>query len=455
MNKPKLIIFAVAALIIISTLFIPPFYGKGDDGSFYQILTENGLYNTEGADIAFFNNVFGMTNTETENGFLPITIAKVLCGFVSTIVLDIRVLALLYLPFYLCGVYLILRKIQVKNKSLEIAVSIVAAIILCDIGYISYMNSFYKEALYLVFFLLFSGSLLNIKKDEGVLVPCAVLFILSAAVLSFMGAAGLIVAVLAAVMLIVANVFFKNISGQAIICGILASVISIGCFMVAPAAVDGEAQVYSRVFEGAVQAENAAVQLKELGLSEKHEEYVGLSYYNALGDEGVLPPALVEELKGVSRGDIFMFYLKNPANFIKTLTSAGKNAPFLSQSYIATEMNANYHIKMAPGLWSYARRFLTPGNLWILLAISLAVIVCVFVFFKKDAEIMVTAVTLAVSSVVFMINPVLKGGLSGISRNLIMHQVAFDVLLVVVIVCAVNMALERRENIKEKFGVNQ
>ena len=47
MNKHKLIIFAVVALVVISTLFIPPFYGKGDDGSFYQISNQITLGTTE------------------------------------------------------------------------------------------------------------------------------------------------------------------------------------------------------------------------------------------------------------------------------------------------------------------------------------------------------------------------------------------------------------------------
>ena len=455
MAKHKLIIFIIAAVIIIATLFVPPFYGKGDDGSFYTILLENGLYNAEGADTSFFNNIFGVSQSDSDGGFFPITITKALCAFVSTVVIDIRVLAVLYLPFYLLGMYLVMRKIKINNKALEIAVSAVAAIILCDIGYISYMNSLYKEALYLVFFLLFVGSALNIKKDNGIYAPCAVTLMLSAAVLSFMGWAGLIISVLAGIVLIVASLVFKNVSGQAVVAGILVAVISAGCFFAAPAINDSEAQIYSRVFEGAVQPQTPGKELKELGVDEKYAIYTGLSYYDAFNDDGILPPALVKELKEVSRGDIFRFYLKNPKNLINVLSSAGKNAPFLSQSYISTKMNTNYFIKMAPGIWSYVRRFITPGSFWILLAVSLAALICVFIFFKKDTEIMLSGVILSVSAIVFMINSVVAGGLLGISRNLILHQEAFDLMIIVIILCAVNMALEKRQELKDKFGVNQ
>lgn len=455
MNKHKNIIFIVASLIIIATLFIPPFYGKGDDGSFYSILLENGLYNAEGADTSFFNNIFGVSQTDTDGGFLPITVAKALCAFVSTVVIDIRVLGALYLPFYLLAMYLILRKIKIENKALEITVSIIAAIILCDIGYISYMNSLYKEALYLVFLMLFAGSALNIKKEDGICWPCAVALLFSAGVLAFMGIEGLLAGIALGAALIISNLCLKNISFQATLCGILAIVISAGCFFAAPAAGGSDAEIYSRVFD-AVDVQNAEKELESLGISAKYKDFAGKSYYTVLEkNEGVLPPALLTELKEVSRGDMFSFYIKSPKNFINVLTLAGKNAPFLSQSYISTKMNTNYYIKSAPGIWSYARRFMTPGNIWIILLVSLAVIVCIFAFFKNDAEILAAGLPLAVLSPAFMVYPILKGGLLGISRNLILHQAAFDLIVIVAIICAVNFALERRKNIKEKFGVNQ
>ena len=36
MKNQKLIIMIIASLLIIFTLFVPPFFGKSDDGSFYN-----------------------------------------------------------------------------------------------------------------------------------------------------------------------------------------------------------------------------------------------------------------------------------------------------------------------------------------------------------------------------------------------------------------------------------
>ena len=322
MTKSKIIIFILAALIVITMLFIPPFFGKGDDGSFYNVLLENGLYNTEGADTSFFSSVYGISQT-AESSFFPITLAKVLCGFVSTTIFDIRVLGALYLPIYLAGIFLILRGIHVKNNIAETALCAIAAIILCDVGYFSYLNSLYYDALYVCALILMAGSALNIKNEKGFSVPCAVLFILSAAVLSVRGIEAMLVGVLAGAGIILSCVIKKSFKADAVICGMLAIIISVGCFLAAPTSHDTEAQLYGRVVDGALyKTQTPAEDLQKLGIDPSYETFTGLSYYDALKGEGVLNPGFKEELQKVSRSDVLMFYIKNPSRFINVLSDA-------------------------------------------------------------------------------------------------------------------------------------
>lgn len=455
MTKSKIIIFIILAIVVITTLFIPPFYGKGDDGSFYSILIANGMYNSEGADPSHFNSTYGVS-TDGNSEFLPLTTAKALSAFASTTVFDIRVLAVLYLPFYLWGMYLVIKAIKINNKTLEIVVSALAAIIFADIGYISYMNSLYYEALYLVAFLLFIGSILNIKKENGVCILCALTFILSCGVLAFMGVSGLIAGVVAAAVLVLGGTVLKNISPFAALCGVLAAIVSFSCFFMAPQGKTSPAKLYSRVFDGAVySSEKPEGDLEKLGIEKSYADFAGKSYFEAVGDNEALSPAFLQQLEKVSEKDILGFYVKNPMRFIKVLSVAGKNSPFLSQSYIATKTTANYYIKMAPGIWSYVRNFTIPANFWILVAISLLALVFSIAFFRKDTAIMTAGITLSVSALVFFISSVLNGGLYLISRNLIMHQAAVDLMVILIAVCAINIILEKRQELKNKFGVNQ
>ena len=455
MTKSKKIIFAVAALVVIIMLFIPPFYGKGDDGSFYNVLLENGLYNQEGADTSFFSSVYGVSQN-AESKFFPITLAKVLCGFVSTTIFDIRVLGVLYLPIYLAGLYLILRGIHIKNAVAETAVSVVAAIMLCDVGYFSYLNSLYTDAIYLCTFILMAGSALNIKNEKSLNVSCVVLFMISAGILAFFGAEGLIAGVLSGVMIFAAAFKGKGVKAESIVCGVLTVLISAGLFIAAPANTGSETQLYGRVIDGALYKTQAPEEdLKGIGLDSKYASFSGISYYDALKEDGALNPAFKEELQKVSRGDVLMFYIKNPSRFINVLSDAGKNAPFLTQSYIKTQSNTNYSIKKAPAIWSFCRRFLTPASFWIILAIAAVAMVWSVMKFGKNFKMSLAGVLLAVSSITFFIGAILRSGLMGISRNLLLHQCAFDIMLVLIVTEAINIALSKRQELRDKFGVNQ
>ncbi len=455
MTKSKKIIFIVSALIVISMLFIPPLYGKGDDGSFYNVLLENGLYNQEGADTSYFNSVYGVSQN-AESTFLPITLAKVLCGFVTTVVFDIRVLGALYLPLFLAGLYLVIRGIHIKNKIAETVICTVAAIILCDVGYFSYLNSLYYDALYICALILMAGAALNIKNEKGISLPCAILLAVASAIMAFYGVSGLIAGVLVGVFLPLGDFLRKNIKAETLICGVLIVVISAGCFLAAPKGESSEVKLYGRVIDGALyNTDTPSEDLEALGIDPSYETFRGLSYYDALKGEGVLNPGFKAELKKVDESDVLLFYIKNPSRFINVLSDAGKNAPFLTQSYIKTQSNSDYFIKKAPSIWSFCRRFLTPASFPILLLVSAVVLLWSVILLKKDSKIALAGILLSVSNMVFFVATILSGGLMGISRNLILHQLTFDMMIIIILVYAVNLAIEKRQELQDKYGVNQ
>jgi len=456
MTKSKYIIFAVCAVIVIATLFIPPFFGKGDDGSLYGILLENGLYNAEGADTSFFNGTYGISPSVPENGFSPITVAKALCAFVSTTVFDIRFLAILYLPVYLAGVFLIIRSIKIKHLVAETVICAIAAIILCDIGYISYINSLYHEALYLSFFLLLAGSIMNIMKEDRLCPACAVLSLISAAVLACKGVDGALIGIFTGIALIAFPIINKKKSLPSFICGGLSVILSFILIFAANNQSSTPMELYGRVISGTLfETQTPEQDMEALGINSKYASYSGISYYDALKEEGTLNPGFAEELKKVDQSDALAFYVKKPSRFMSVISSAGKNAPFLTQSYISTKQNTYYSIKMAPSLWSYCRRFLTPGSAMIVFAVAFAVFVLSFFISKKDSKTALGGIATSVASMAFFISPILRCGLMNISRNLVLHQAALDLMIILIICYAVNLSLTKRQELKDKYGVNQ
>ena len=85
----------------------------------------------------------------------------------------------------------------------------------------------------------------------------------------------------------------------------------------------------------------------------------------------------------------------------------------------------------------------------------MAVLIISFVILKKDLETALTGIILSVSSITFFVSTILQGGLMGISRNLLLHQCAFDIMLILVVMYAINIALSKRQELRDKYGVNQ
>ena len=135
MSKSKKIIMIISVLIIAATLFVPPIFGKGDDGSLFALLSGNGLYTPDGAE--GFAARYG-ADMPADNAFFVLSAAKAISGIFKKNILDIRFAALLYLPFYALGVCLVIAGVKMHSKKLEPFAEALAAIILCDIGYIAY-----------------------------------------------------------------------------------------------------------------------------------------------------------------------------------------------------------------------------------------------------------------------------------------------------------------------------
>ena len=142
MKKHKIIIIAAAAALVLITLIIPPFFGRNDDGSLSKLISRNGLTVTENANTDSLDAKFGVT-AQSGGTFMPIIMAKTANSVFCKEVFDIRFMSLIYLPVFLVGLYLFISSINLVNKKAQIAVCILAAIVLCDAAYISFYNSFY------------------------------------------------------------------------------------------------------------------------------------------------------------------------------------------------------------------------------------------------------------------------------------------------------------------------
>ena len=459
LEKHKIIIISVAVLIVLVTLLVPPFFGKSDDGSFYSVLSENGIYNTENVETGVFCTKYGILKDFEGGRFIPVSAVKALNSVLGKEVFDIRTLALIYLPAFIIGLYLIISSINLINKKAQIAVCIFAAAVLCDIGYISYFNSFYYDALYLSFLVLLFGSLMFICFRKNISLTALIFAFIAAAVMSSAGAFGTAVSILAGLILFATGFWDKSQIKKpfAVATALLTVAVSLSVLNVAPPIKGSDTDRYNALFCGALTGSNDIKgDLAFFGIPEKYAYLADKTYYEAAELFDLKSEEVKRELFAkVTPSKTLMFYFAHPSRFYKVLDTAAKNAPFLSQSYIGTKTNESYGIKKAPALWSWAHTFLTPGSLIVLLAFFITVTAVSVINMKKNPYLSKTAIFAALVSGVLFAEPVISGGLASISRRLVLFQFALDMLFVICLVWAINTYTERKNKLREKFGVNQ
>ena len=456
LKHSKIIICALAAAVILFSLLIAPCFGKADDSSFYNVLVGNGLYSV-GDNMRYFETDYGVLGSGS-TAFLPITAAKALSKlFCGGEMFDIRFLAAVYLPAYLIGMFLIINAVKVKNRIAEIIVCILAALILCDIGYISYLNSFYTDAMYISALTLVFGSVMYTQANEGFSAPCLVLWLIGAILLACMGVSGMIAAVLSGILLAFFAFTHRGTKqsfaiGTAIIL-VAVSLFTTGC---APDYSDKNISAYDALFGTALQGGDVPAELAEFGIPEKYAPLTDKTYFEAK-DEFMLESdtARQELFDKITPSSVALFYLRHPSRFWQSLKLAAQNAPFITQEYIPYKQNADYGIKPAPGLWGFLRRLIAPTSIIITLILYAIVIAMSIKDMKKQKTYMLTALFAVICGIVFLCAPIFSGGLASISRRLVLYQISTDFLLLISIIWLINTFIDRGNHLRKEYGVRQ
>ncbi|MDF2676119.1 MAG: hypothetical protein K0Q97_411, partial [Bacillota bacterium] len=185
-----LLIFIFIAFLLLKD----PYIGLADNTDYYRVIQPLG-FETEGLERYYnsynfykINNVNNkdiigslkyIINPEVENNnnyfstqFIYIKISMIINFFIKLIlnkdvsIFNIKILGMLYTSIYSYGLYLFLKNINIKSLLLKAIFIILSFIILCDIGYIIYFNSFFGEAPIIASLMLTVGSCLALIKSN-------------------------------------------------------------------------------------------------------------------------------------------------------------------------------------------------------------------------------------------------------------------------------------------------
>ncbi len=450
--KPYQIFWLLAVLLVLYTVIIPPVFGLGGGSEQYETLTHVGLFTPDGADASAISGVYGIMDGDGARGlyewFLSALaqIGKLFSAF------PVQLLGSVYAAIFLGSLYVILKQLQYTGLWVNLAVGALFVIVFCDLGYLAYLNSFYRDALSFVLLFALAASVLSMRHEMkwwklALYTLLAVAFVFTRK-LNFLAGLGLAFTA-------VWTVRLPQMGRLKAACWVCAVAIAVSCvfsLFATPVPAEQEGKFHA-VFYGALKgSKDLEADAQALGAS---PALAGKTYYETDGADR-------SAADGVTYGDIAIFYLTHPSALLRELNIAADNSYFLTQGYLDYG-GGGWKGQMALKVWSFLKRTVLPKGLWMILLFCAAYIAMCVVNVRKyraagDGKNVFLAGVLAilpVAALIELVGTVILTGEAAISRNLFCFGIYFDLMLVSAVIWAVHTVLNRRHEIKAKYGVNQ
>ena len=278
------------------------------------------------------------------------------------------VLGVMYAVMYAAAIGLLCAQIRLRRVWQDVAVKLAAVLVLCDVGYVAYFNSFYGEGPEHVMLVFCAAMLLRALGREKP-TPWDGLWCALAAVgygwAKFFN-------IPLAILLVVAmeGVVFLRCGKyrRVLVTGAAAIAVLLAVWKAVPGWMDIETN-YNAVFFGVVRGtdeDTARQYLTDLGLPEELADYRDTNYYM----DGLLSELEGRGLRGaaesVGKGDLIRFYLTHPARLWEqvevTALHCGMVRPYYLANYGEGYPLMSYTGRMS--LWSGLRDWLALDTVW-------------------------------------------------------------------------------------------
>lgn len=168
-------------------LFRTPVLGVADDGTLERVIKGAGLAYPKGTEVTagYFQRLY-VWETERGTGYyslqtMVIWIAKMLSYlFTGGWEFDIRFLGVVYLILYLPALCIFVKAAAdgLTTFGQKMVSEVFAVLIFTDVGYLTYFNSFYPEALILICLMYMVGAAINLQKKSRYEMVWLLLFVI-------------------------------------------------------------------------------------------------------------------------------------------------------------------------------------------------------------------------------------------------------------------------------------
>lgn len=450
-----LLLAVVMTAILVLTLFVFRL-GIADNGSLASQLQETGLYDANAASgSGYFSEAYGVADTKPT--FKTYSLAYEMFKLVGKDnIIYVYFPALIYALIFIGAVVLLgFCVIGGKNKWTDLVCVLLFVFILCDSGYTMLFNTPYKEAS-LIVYLLATASAYIYSKESGKLWS-SILFVCFGVLLGGVSTIGAVTAIILGVMGIIS-------SNKKILNIILAGVIVIsGALNVIPK----DFNAYDSFFFGvtvenpygdnniAKPEANADEILAEFGVESELAERVGTSTYTTF--------QIFPEID-VKFTDIFAYYLKNPKALLDKMDIVARNSTTIRTGYLGNYLphtgKAGGQTSLFSG-YSFLKKMVLPAN-YIILMVILALLIVFSLIYKKDyakeegdKALADVGAGMGIATILTMPLPLMLYGFTQLNFNMLSFNFMFDLSLVLLVIIALKYFAEKRNILKEKYGVNQ
>ncbi|GLX68838.1 hypothetical protein [Paenibacillus glycanilyticus] len=444
------LIVLVAAAVLVPLLFFSPI-GVANNGDFYRMMLAGGIDFAD-PDESNRDKYFGYFHAIYHYGpysakhylssqIFFVFMAGLIGRVVNSRVFDIRLLALLYSALYVAALYVIVK--YNKRRSILFNAVLVASLslVFLDIGYVAYFNSFFGEAVTVIFMLLTFGLALALSRSDKPSVWLLTAFFLSAVCLVGTKLQNAPIGLL----LVLLGLRFWKLRADRMwrwTVGIWSAVLllaSVTMYAAAPNELK-HINLYQTVFFGVLKdSPDPAADLRELGLPEEFKVNAGTNYFQTDTVMKQDDPRIVAALEGISHKDVLLYYVKHPDRFIQKLKRGAENGMSIRPLYLGSyekEAGKPYGaVSYTYSAWSTFKLKVMPHNLWFdvgFAAVYLLVLMVEYVRHRRLKERMVVE-TLLILALVGMFGfavPLVGDGEADLGKHLFLFNVSFDMMMI-------------------------
>lgn len=347
-----LVATALSGLIMVMILFLPNYLGVADDGSISRVMNSAGIYYTQTEISDIYNNYFVKTYSNVLSGYhikdswmnSQVLIVKA-AVFLDNLItgdkfFDIRFLALIYGILYIPAIYLLIKQacMRVKEFSEGFVIGFVGVLIFADVGYITYFNSFYPEALWFICLMYCIAAMLSFQelrngyRDFGALL----VIIIAGSILTSSRSQTAMIAIILAVFCL-KLLFIRNNWMWGLLCVISAfflSFMAVFCMINMESDFDMTSKFHAMTRGVLFEANDPQASLSEFGIDSSYEMLADASSYDYLPIVKATDPILQDEfLNKYTQFDIAFYYIRHPGAFIGMLDVAIKSCFDIRREY--------------------------------------------------------------------------------------------------------------------------